>query len=271
MNIKQAGISGRSRQQLARLTARGKQVVSVDDAVDKLQLGRSEAAKMMARWAEQGWLRRVRRGVYIAVPVNVERPDLWIADPFVVAMAVWSPCYFTGWTAGNHWGLTEQIFQTVVVRTSNRVRSPEQTLLGQKYLIGNVARGKLDWGIRNEWIENTRIPFADEARVIVDVLDDPGIGGGIRHSADMLAEYLAEHDPAVLLEYAEQLGNAAVFKRLGYLCQIMRLTDERFLDECEHRLSAGVALLDPTARRTGTRNARWRIRANVKLGRPAAS
>ncbi len=271
MNIAQAGISGHSRRQLARLTGRGRQIVTVDDAVDRLDLGRSDAAKMMARWAEQGWLRRVRRGLYIAVPVNVERPDLWTADPMVVATAVWSPCYFTGWTAGNHWGLTEQIFQTVVVRTSNRVRSPEQTLLGQKYLIGNVAPAKLEWGVRKVWIEDTQVLFADEARVVVDVLDDPGIGGGIRHSADMLAEYLESHDRADLIAYGERLGNAAVFKRLGYLCEAMGLTDSGFLYECEQRLSAGIALLDPTARASGRRNARWRIRANVRVGKPAAS
>jgi len=271
MNIDQAGISGHSRRQLARLTASGRQIVSVDDAVHRLEVSRSDAAKMLARWAEQGWMRRVRRGLYIAVPVNVEHPERWTANPFVVATAVWEPCYFTGWTAGNHWGLTEQIFQTVVVRTANRVRKHEQTLLDQKYLVGNVAPGRLEWGIRTEWIEGTKVRFADEARVIVDVLDDPGIGGGIRHCADMLAEFLAEHDRSDLIAYADRLENAAVFKRLGYLCDVMDLTDERFLSECEWRLSAGIALLDPTGRQAGTRNARWRIRENVRIGRSAAS
>jgi predicted transcriptional regulator of viral defense system len=265
MIISAAGISGRSREQLARLTARGRQIVSVDDAVERLGLARSDAAKILGRWAEQGWLRRVRRGLYIAVPVDVERPDLWTGNPLVIATAVWSPCYFTGWTAGNHWGLTEQVFQTIVVRTSDRVRSPRQTLLDQRYLVGNVAAERMSWGIRSEWLEDTKVNFADEARVIVDVLDDPGIGGGIRHCADMLETYLVEHDRELLLEYAEELGNAAVVKRLGYLCDVLHLADERFLRACEDRLSTGIARLDPGARKGGRRNGRWRVQVNARV------
>jgi len=265
MDTKKSGISGRSRDQLSRLTARGRQLVTVDDAVSRLKIGRAEAAKMMARWAEQGWLRRVRRGLYVAVPVDVEHPELWTADPFVIATAVWSPCYFTGWTAGNHWGLTDQIFQTVVVRTANRVRSPDQVLLNHRYLVGNVDVEKLQWGTRTEWLSNTQVRFADEARVIVDILDDPKIGGGIRHCTDMLRNYLAEHESAALIKYAERLGNAAVFKRLGYLCEEFHLADEEFLTECAQRLTPGTALLDPAVRKGGSRSTRWRIQANAQI------
>ena len=265
------GISGRSREQLARLTARGRHIVTVDDAVDRLDLDRDAAAKLLARWADQGWLRRVRRGLYVAVPVDVERPDLWTADPFVIATAVWSPCYITGWTAGNHWGLTDQLFRSVVVRTSKRVRSTEQTLLDQDYLVGSVAEDKLEWGIRKVWKEHTPVQFADEARVIIDVLDDPSIGGGIRHCADMLTTYLHDHEPDRLLDYADRLGNAAVLKRLGYLSEALNLTDEGFLAQCQRRLSAGTSMLDPSAHGDGERNARWHLRTNVRLEPSAAS
>lgn len=265
MDDAHSGISGRSRERLARLTARGRHVVTVDDAVARLDLDRTDAAKLMARWAEQGWLRRVRRGLYIAVPVDAERPDLWTADPLIVATAVWSPCYFTGWTAGSRWGLTDQIFQSLVVRTTNRVRSTDETLLDYRYLVGHVAEDRLAWGLRDVWIADTRVRFADEARVIVDVLDDPAVGGGIRHCADMLVTYVHEHEPGRLLDYADRFGNAAVVKRLGYLAEAFGLADESFLAECEKRLSAGVAMLDPSASEGGDRIARWRVRANVRL------
>lgn len=265
MNVDRSGISGRSRTLLSRLTGRGRQLVTVDDAVDTLDLGRTDAAKQLARWAEQGWLRRVRRGMYIAVPVDAEHPGQWSADPLVIATAVWSPCYFTGWTAGNHWGLTEQIFQTTIVRTSTRVRSADQTLLDHRYLVSSVSSEKLDWGIRSVWQDATRIGMADPTRVIVDVFDDPSIGGGIRHCAEMLTTYVAEHERGPLLNYADRLGNAAIFKRLGYLCERLELADDRFLDECEQRLSTGVALLDPGLPERGEQDARWRVRVNARV------
>jgi predicted transcriptional regulator of viral defense system len=239
--------------------------VTVDDAVARLDLDRREAAKLLARWTDQGWLRRVRRGLYVAVPVNAERPDRWSADPLVLATRVWAPCYFTGWTAANYWGLTEQVFQTTVVRTAARVRAAEQTLLDHEYRVGSIREANLAWGIRAVWVSGTKISMADEARVVIDVLDDPAIGGGIRHCAEVLTTYLTEHDRERLLEYADLLDNGAVLKRLGYLCERMDLTDDAFLEACEDRLTAGIALLDPSVPEQGGWSARWRVRENVVL------
>lgn len=265
MNVERSGISGRSRTLLARLTGRGREIVTVDDAVDRLKLGRTEAAKLLARWSEQGWLRRIRRGMYIAVPVDAEHPERWSADPLVIATAVWSPCYFTGWTAGSYWSLTEQIFRTTIVQTAKRVRSAEQTLLDHRYLVSSTSSAKLEWGIRSEWLAATQIRMADPARTIVDVLDDPSIGGGIRHCAEMLGTYFAEYDRSTLLDYGDRLGNAAVFKRLGHLCERLELADDPFLEECQQRLSEGIALLDPSAAEYGERDPRWRVRVNARV------
>jgi predicted transcriptional regulator of viral defense system len=168
-------------------------------------------------------------------------------------------------------GLTDQVFQTIVVKTTNRVRSGNQKLLDYEYLVGNVDQAKTTWGLRAEWIEDTRVHFADEARIIIDILDDPSIGGGIRHCADILSNYMAEQDSGVLLEYGESLGNAAVFKRLGFLCETLRLSDDAFLKECERRLSAGVAVLDPSLRRAGSLSPRWQVRVNARIELLAAS
>lgn len=265
MTVDPSGISGTSRAQLAHLTSRRRHLVTVDDAVARLNLGRSDAAKLLARWAEQGWLRRVRRGLYLAVPVDVERPDQWSADPLVLATAVWSPCYFTGWTAASYWGLTEQLFHTTVVKTTVRVRTSEDTLLDHRYLVGHTSEESIEWGVKPVWIGGTRITMADEARTVVDMLDDPAIGGGIRHVADVLATYLHEHDRDLLLAHGGRLGNATVFKRLGYLCEALDLTDEQFLERCAERLRAGISELDPSARTKGVRAARWRLRVNVRL------
>lgn len=260
-----AGISGSVREELAAVTARGRRLVTVDDVVRDLALQRAEAAKKLARWAEQGWLRRVRRGLYIPVPVDVEHPELWSEDPLVLADAVWSPCYFTGWTAANHWGLTEQIFRTIVVKTAGRVRTARQKLLDQNYLVGHVSESVITWGLRVTWRHERRIHFADEARTIIDVLDDPIIGGGIRHVAEMLEAYLIEFDWVRLVEYGDLLGNRTVFKRLGYLSERLDIGNQQLLEACQQRLSSGVSLLDPSASDRGLRLGKWGLRVNVQV------
>ena len=240
-----SGISGQSRADLARLTGRGRRFVTVTDVAEELRLARGEAARRLARWAEQGWLRRVRRDLYIPVPVDAVDPASWGGDPLVLADAVWGPCYATGWTAANHWGLTEQTFRTTVIKTTQRVRKSAQNLLDNAFFLAHARPEQLEWGMRSEWREERRIRIADPARTVVDMLDDPRLGGGIRAIAECLDAYLANEDPKDLIDYAERLGNHTVFKRVGYLGERLG-ADEAFLADCEHRLSEGFSALDPT-------------------------
>lgn len=61
-----------------------------------------------------------------------------------------------------------------------------------------------------------------------------------------LRNYLAlkEADTAKLIEYADRLGNGAVFKRLGFLLAQTN-ADAKLLDACRERLTTGNAKLDP--------------------------
>jgi predicted transcriptional regulator of viral defense system len=229
------------------------------------------AARKLANWAEKGWLRRVRRGLYIPVPVEAEHPQSWSQDAMVVASAVWSPCYFSGWTAAGHWGLTEQVFRTTIVKTARRVRSSEIRLLDAEYLLMHVPEQAISWGVESVWHEETRLQIADPARTVVEILDVPRIGGGIRHAAEILDAYLDDHNAGLLVEYAQRLGNRAVLKRLGYLLETLGRDEPDLIAACGARLSAGIALLDPDGPREGARVPAWGIRANVPVAHEAPS
>ena len=183
----------------------------------------------------------------------------------VVAAAVWSPCYFTGWTAAGHWSLTEQVFRTTIVKTAQRVRVAEVQLLDADYLLTHVPKDQMAWGVESLWREEVRLHIADPARTVVDILDAPRIGGGIRHAAEILDTYLDEHDAHRLVEYAERLGNRAVFKRLGYLIETLGRDEPELIAACQARLSTGLALLDPDGPPNGPRVPAWSIRANVRV------
>jgi predicted transcriptional regulator of viral defense system len=239
--------------------------ISPEDAAAELGVDASVAARKLAHWAEQGWLRRVRRGLYIAVPVEAEHPAGWSQDAMLVANAVWSPCYFTGWTAAGHWSLTEQVFRTTIVKTAQRIRTSEARLLDADYLLAHISEDQMAWGVESLWHEEVRLQIADPARTVVDILDAPRIGGGIRHAAEILSAYLEEHDALRLVEYAERLGNRAVFKRLGYLVETLGLDKPDLIAACQARLSTGLALLDPDGPPAGPRASEWGIRANVRI------
>lgn len=260
-----AGISGRGRAELAEVLGLGQRFITPADVVEALGIDADAAAKKLSRWATDGWVRRVRRGLYIGVPVDATNPSAWSEDPLVVATEVWSPCYFTGWTAAHHWALTEQVFRTTVLKTSERVRNAAVRLLDHDYLVGHVNADLLSWGLKTEWRDNSRLRFADPARTVTDILDRPKLGGGIRHSAEVLANYLDEHDPMLLISAGDRLGNRAVFKRLGYIIEALDLDQPILLSACEKRLSAGISTLDPDGPSGGRRQMKWRLRVNVTM------
>src|SRR5437868_6126194 len=99
-------------------------LVQVADAESALGLQLREAAARLGALARQGWLSRVRRGLYSIVPIEADpRRPVIPEDPWVLAVAAFSPCYIGGWSAAEHWELTEQIFRSTLVVTSASVRS----------------------------------------------------------------------------------------------------------------------------------------------------
>jgi hypothetical protein len=180
--------------------------------------------------------------------------DRVLDDPWVLVPALFAPAYIGGRTAAEHWDLTEQIFKDILVMTAQAVRQKRQERHGALFSLKHVDERKL-FGTKSVWRHQTRVPVSDVHRTIIDMLDDPAVGGGIQHVADCLAAFLrrGDRDDEKLIEYAVRLGNGTVFKRLGFLAE--RLPDGAVLARlCEHHLSGGHAKLDPAPRRAARRD-----------------
>jgi predicted transcriptional regulator of viral defense system len=223
-----------------------KGTISVGEAADILGVPRGGAAKMLSRWARKGWVSRVRRGLYVAVPVESSTPDVAIEDPWIIAVRLFEPCYIGGWTAAEHWGLTEQIFADVVVMTTGRPRDRRPDVKGVRFHVRTVQDGAF-FGLKTVWRANEKVSVSDPSRTIVDMLAHPGLGGGIRPVEDIFRNYLASEQKALGLvkEYATRLRNGAVFKRLGFLMERLAPGEEDFLEVCRELLTKGNAALDP--------------------------
>lgn len=269
--LEPAGISGKGRAELTRVLGGGRRFITPSDVAESVEVDAQTAAKKLARWAEDGWVRRVRRGLYIGVPVDAANPAGWSEDALVVASEVWSPCYFTGWTSARQWAMTEQVFRTTVLKTSRRVRSSTVQLLDHDYIVAHLGAHALEWGMSSEWRDGVKLRFADPVRTIVDVLDAPRLGGGIRHVAELLTSYLDDHEPGMLVEYGDRLGNRTVFKRLGYLLETLDLGQPELVGSCHERIPAGISALDPDGPAGGHRVMRWGLRINVAVARDGAS
>ena len=232
--------------------------ITVEDAAATLGLDRRAAAKRLARWAEQGWLKRVQRGHYAPIPLERAHADAPLEEPWAVVPHLLVGGYVGGWTAAHHWDLTEQIFRDICVFAPGRSRRMERG--GAMYAVLPTPGGD-SLGLRTHWIGSTRVPISDPERTLVDMLAQPRAGPGIQHATDCLVAYTRSSNAHFdrLLDYAERTANGAIFKRLGFLLEREGLATPGVLESCRAALTQGLAKLDNSVPcpRVVTR---WRLR-----------
>ena len=145
-----------SRARLASVLRAANEVVSVDIATKTLGIERREAAKLLSRWREQGWLRRIGHGVYVPVPLDLAGSEQVIADPWVLVPTLFGQCYIGGWTAAHHWELTEQLFNETFVFTTRRVIEKRVTAQGAVFLLRNLRPKRL-FGLKTLWRDSAKV------------------------------------------------------------------------------------------------------------------
>ena len=236
----------RHRARLAAVMRAAKHVISLDLVEKTLGVDRTAATKMLARWGKQGWLRRVGRGLYVPVPLDLAGSVQVVEDPWVLVPTLFGRCYVGGWTAAHHWDLTEQLFGQTVVFTTRRVTHKHVNAQGATFLLHHISEDKL-FGEKAVWRGAIRVNISDPARTLVDMLAMPEVGGGIDHVADCIVNYFktASASRRLVISYAERFGNGAIFKRLGFLAETL-IHDKELAAACRDRLTQGYAQLDPS-------------------------
>jgi predicted transcriptional regulator of viral defense system len=259
-----AGLSRANRAFVAQLNRDLRGPFTPAEAAAVTEVDHARVARLLRHLAEQGWVARLQRGLYVTVPLEAEDPERWSADPWAVAMAALAPGYVGGWTALHHWDLTDQVFTTTVFVTSRPVSHRQRTIGDVRLELRHRPDAAL-FGTRRVWREGTPVSVSDRERTLVDCLDDPSLGGGLRHVSEALRAYADVPDAAWerLIDYGDRLGNRTVFKRLGYLVETLVLADDDVIEACRARLSAGTGRLDPGRPASGPRSSRWGLRLNA--------
>jgi predicted transcriptional regulator of viral defense system len=250
---------------LARASRSG--LISSVDASKALSLDAKTTGAKLASLAERGWLRRVRRGVYLIVPLETEPgKTATVADPWILAQEVFNPCYIGGWSAAEYWELTEQIFRPTLVVTAAAIRSKSIDLLGQEYRLFRVpvSRVRIETSV---WRDSVKVKVSSRERTLVDCLRNPTLSGGVGHLILMMKEYAnhPEHDFRKLLNEAREADSGATWKRLGYLFETLWPKEESIINEASRKLTAGNIKLDPLVKARGKLVKRWGVWSNIDL------
>ena len=236
-------------QRLAALLRATSGTIRVSDAIRVLGLDRQHASRLLAGWHKQGVIRRVAHGLYVPVQPSALGQKQVLEDPWVLVPELYTPGYIGGWSALEHWELTEQLFRTVCVLTHKRVSHGVTTHQGVNFFIKYVAERHL-FGTKTIWLENSKIQISDPYKTLLDCIDDLDLGAGLQHVTDCLVEFTRVFnkpgDLDALLNYAIQFKNGALFKKLGYLAETLEFKPT-FINACRERITSGYTTLDKKA------------------------
>jgi predicted transcriptional regulator of viral defense system len=262
-----AGIGQLERKILDQMSSSGKTVIHAQDLESEFGYNRKQSSLILSRLSKKGWIQRLRSGIYRIVPLGSESATPLPDDSWAIAMEVFEPCYISGWSAAEYWELTEQIFNSTVVFTCHKQRRKDQTIAGLRYRTKNIAPDYI-FGTKTIWSSNKKIVIADLHRTVIDVLDDPIIGGGGRHSLDIAKAYKdhAEANLNTLIEYAERLNHGAAIKRLGFIGENIMNLSESLLERLHAKIKKGIIKFDPNGPDSGPIITKWGIRINIPLG-----
>ena len=254
-----SGLGKEDRKRLSAIFRQTKGTVSVQETANILKVSPTDAAKMLSRWAKKGWLSRVKQGLYVRIPLEALTVDIPVEDPWIIADRIFSPCYIGGWSAAEYWDLTEQIFRTVVVLTTQKPRNRTPLIKGTSYMIRTISEKAL-FGIKPVWRGQVKVSVSDLSRTILDMMIDPKLGGGIRSITDIFLNYLKSENRnlEMLIAYAKRLNNGAVYKRLGFLLEKYAPDQKIVIDQCRDKLTKGYVKLDPTLK-SKKLITRWRL------------
>lgn len=244
---KLSGIGKTYRNKLSRVLENNYSVITAKLVSKTLNASLQEAGRLLSRWSKSGWIKRIKRGSYIPIPLESSTNNIVAQEPFLIVDSLYGPGYIAGFSAIKHWDLSEQIFESVTYFTLKKVKNRNPVHGGIKFKLKTISERKL-FGLKTLWIGSKKIKVSDPSKTIIDLLDDPKIAGGITVIVDFISEYMnSEHyNLDLLIEYAHQMNNKTIFKRLGLIYETVFKTDEKVLSVFLKNISSGFSEFDPT-------------------------
>jgi predicted transcriptional regulator of viral defense system len=239
--------------EILKAMAKENQVFSFAQLYQRTHIKKEMLWVILSRMEAKGYIERIERGKYLIIPLGSEKGKYTLHE-FVIASYLLEPYAISYWSALHHYGLTEQIPNTVFVQTTARKKKNLMEIFGVNYQIVRVKEEKF-FGICKEWIEETPVSITDKEKTIIDCLDKPQYGGGITEVAKALKNDSLDYNQ--LSNYALKIGNFAVVRRLGYLCEQMGIPLNLPLPPSKKYL-----LLDPTMPAKGKNDPKWRLVIN---------
>lgn len=248
-----------SRQKVQALLASTNGLVTINDVQEIFEVPREKASHLLWRLTKQGWIRKLKGGLYRVVPLESSDASATDENPWMLANALFSPCYIGGWTAANFWGLTDQLFLKTWVMTTNPVHKKEKSIAQHDYILRQIKNAYF-FGLKTEWFESNKIFISDPHKTLLDFLSFPN-----DYSAQTMVEIFESYlrseykNIEMLAQYVQKTPNRTTLKRLGFLLELLAPHEKNLIEFCHQNMSKGYSPLSTQSPCTRTIS-RWNLK-----------
>lgn len=249
---------------IAELAQREPPIFTLREAQNLLDASSQVTSNLLSRLVRQGWVVRVRRGVYEVAPIWATR-ESFVADRFAGLSLSLEPPYYVAYRSALE--LFGWLQHPVVGRLWVAVPQPRRLLRTPRDRVVWVVTkpDRFEWGVRDRWIGSSKVPVSDPERTFLDCLHLPRHAGGITEVGAALVRAWPTLDQDRLISHSRRLGNTSVDRRLGALIEALELDEaDRFVGRLPHRRWRDRPVsLDPSLPAGGEIDRRWGVRMNV--------
>jgi predicted transcriptional regulator of viral defense system len=220
-------------------------------------------SSLLHKARKRGLVSHLKRGLFVIVPPELGSSVEYSGNPYLIARyLVDGAPYFLSY--GSAMELHRMVTQPqFVIFVSSTKRIPKQTLHGTKFRF-HFMKEKDFFGNTKHWVtKQESVEISDLERTILDGVRHPEWCGGITDVAKGLWMRHADIRVAKLLDYAKRMHVGSVYRRLGYLLELLGIATEAELQSLRDNLTATYVPLDPSLPREGSHVAKWRLQLNI--------
>lgn len=206
---------------------------------------------------------RLKAGKYLIIPQEMGSGENYLGNWYIAGKEIINShkYYIAFYSAMNYWGMLTQPLIKIFIATPKRQIIPRE-MIGRMIFV--TVKEKSIWGIKEEWINNKeKIRISNIERTIIDCLTYSQYCGGITEIAKGIWIVKDKLDYKTLINYIKRQNKNVVAKRLGYLLEILSISDSGTILELNKFVKDRYDLFDPTLSIKRINKNSWRLIDNV--------
>ncbi len=195
----------------------GKHIVHLKEIQSLLDVSKGHARFIAFKLVHNGWLERLRGGVFQLIPAERGLEAISDTSPFLATDVFQNPTFYSFGTACSFYGFTDQVFAEIFL-ASSKSRTP-QHIRGKKYVFALVPRARF-LAYQKVKAFGQPVQMATPERAVLDALERPRYAGDLAEVSRIIRVAWPKLDLGKLLDLLQIWKQSALVQRLGFFIDL---------------------------------------------------